>query len=403
MAISASAAIPSHDEVIARAKAVVPLLAQNAQRCEVDRSVPVANIEALREAGLFRLLVPRRVGGYELGLRTMVDTVTTVAGGCVSCAWVVMVATAHDWMVGMFPEQCQDDVYGGGPESDGPDSIVAGTLAAQGEAVAVENGWRVSGRWQFGSGVDHAPWCLAGATLTTSSPDDPKHVHVIVPRSDFRIDDTWHVLGLRGTGSQDVLLDDVFVPAHRSVSTGMLFAGRSPAAARHATRVYLTPVLPGLTLHIVSAVLGIAQVALTLFEAEIKPRAHAYTGTSKAAKVGIQLRFAEAAAEIQAAELLLADVCGQFERLTAGDTPPNDVERAWAKWQAAYAGKLCRQAVQRLFAGGGARVAYDSSPLQQAFRDLSIGANHAVIDPDDSAETFGRLTFGLPLGPEHLL
>ena len=403
METSEPAARPTHDEIIARAKGLLPLLAQNAQRAEADRSVPAANIEALREAGLFRLLVPRRVGGFELTLRTMVDAVTTVAEGCVSSAWIVMVATAHDWMVGMFPEEGQDDVYGGGAQSDGPDSIVAGTLAAQGRAVPVENGWRVSGRWQFGSGVDHAPWCLAGATLTTSTPNDPKHVHVLVPRSDFVIDDTWHVLGLRGTGSKDIVLEDVFVPTHRSMATGTLFGGRSPAAARHATRVYLTPVLPGLAVHIASAVLGIARAALDLFIQETKPRTHAYTGTSKAAKVGLQLRVAEAAGEIRAAELLLIDACEELERLAAGVTPSDDVQRAWTKWQAAYAGKLCRQAVERLFAGGGARVAFDSSALQQAFRDLSTGANHAVIDPDDSAETYGRLTFGLPLGQEHLL
>ncbi|MEE9277355.1 MAG: acyl-CoA dehydrogenase family protein, partial [Dehalococcoidia bacterium] len=208
----------------------------------------------------------------------------------------------------------------------------------------------------------------------------------------------WYTLGLRGTGSKDMLVDDVFVPTHRSISTGALFSGRSEPATCHSSKIYLAPVLPGLALHIGAGSLGIARGALNLFVEQTKGRAHAYTGQSKADVVGLQMRIAEAAAEIRSAELLLSDLCVQFEQqITSGERPDVPM-RARTKWQAAYVTQLCRRAVERLYAAAGARSVYNSSGMQKAFRDINTATHHATLDPDDAAETYGRLQLGLSAG-----
>ncbi len=390
---SSAPATATPEQIAERVRGVAPALARNALASEERRSVHPETIEALRDAGLFRILLPRRVGGYELTFPTMVDAVSTAAQACSAGGWVLAVLTAHDWMLGMFPDECQDEVY-----AEGPDALVAGGLATQGKAQPVEGGWRVSGRWQFGSGCDHATWFIAGAELTTSTPQAPKHVHVILPAADVAIDDTWFTLGLRGTGSKDLVIDNAFVPEHRSLATGTLFGGRSEAAARQATKLYRTPVLAGLALHIAAASLGIARSAYDRFVEQTKSRKHAYTGELKSGVVGTQMRIAEASAELRSAELLLADLCVQLDAVAASDDRVSLETRAWTKWQAAYATQLCRRAVERIYAAAGARGIFDSSALQQAFRDINTGTHHATLDPDDAAETVGRLELGLSAG-----
>ncbi|MEE9278475.1 MAG: acyl-CoA dehydrogenase family protein, partial [Dehalococcoidia bacterium] len=388
-----STTLLTHDEIMARVDALTPLLKDNAQRTEEDRVVAPVVIDAMRDAGLFRLFVPRRFGGYELGFRTAVEAVSTISQTCSGSGWVLMVFTGHDWLMGMFPEQGQADVY-----RDGPDALLAGGLASQGFAEPVDGGWRVSGRWQFGSGCDYATWCIAGALVTTSDPDRPKHVHVVVPRSDFTIDDTWYTLGLRGSGSKDVLLKDVFVPARRSIATGALFRGEGDAALHQDINLYRLPVTAGLAIQAAAVVLGITRSALDLFVEQTKTATHKYTGESKAEKVGIQMRIAEAAAEIRSAGLLIDDVLTEFEQLVATGANPDLDFRVRTKWETVYAIQICRRALDRLYAAAGARAIFDTSPLQQAFRDINTAAHHATVDFDGAAEIYGRVALGLKPG-----
>ena len=172
----------------------------------------------------------------------------------------------------MFPEAGQCEVY-----ANGPDARVAGGLASQGRAVRADGGWNVSGRWQFASAVDHSQWLIMGSTIETSKPDDPKHVHVVMPTTEATIDDTWFTLGLRGSGSKDIVVDNVFVPDQRAAFTGTLFGGQGDGVDLHPTNLYRTPVLSGLALHLASATVGIAQAAQQHFIDQTtnpRPRLH---------------------------------------------------------------------------------------------------------------------------------
>jgi 3-hydroxy-9,10-secoandrosta-1,3,5(10)-triene-9,17-dione monooxygenase len=376
-----------HQEIMRRADAISPTLAKHARDCDAARKLTAESMAAVVNAGMFRIPQPRRVGGYELSLRTLADAVTRLSEACPSSGWVLMVMGAHHWCMGSFPEAAQDEVFG-----DGRDGLVAGTLSSQGTARAVDGGWRVEGRWQFCSGVDHAHWVILGcADAATRGP----LVHVVAPRADLEVDDTWQVMGLQGTGSKDVLAHDIFVPPHRAIETRSLFRGASPHAANHATNLYRLSAEAMLSVSVSTAVLGSAKFALQQFIERTKERRVILTGARKAEYGPTQVRLAEAAAEIHCADLLLHDTLGEFDRLMASGDAFDNHHRVRAKWQAAYSAELCRRAVMRMFAASGAHAVYTPSALQAAFRNINVGAQHASIDFDSSAEGYARTRLGL--------
>jgi 3-hydroxy-9,10-secoandrosta-1,3,5(10)-triene-9,17-dione monooxygenase len=385
--------VPAHIETLARTAAVAAALRAEIPASEQGRCLTEAAESAMRTAGLYRITTPLGHGGYESGPRTLTASVTALAHAYPSAGWVAAVYLMHTWIAGMFPEQGQAEIF-----ADGPDVRIAGGLAPQGVAAPVEGGWRVNGRWQFGSGVTHADWYVAGASLTTSTRERPRQVHVFVPRREITIEDTWYTMGLRGTGSHDVLLKDVFVPAHRAMSSGALFRGDSEFARRQRTNLYLLPVTSSLALILAAVMLGMARRALELFTEQMKPSTLRYTGDSKAEKAEVQMRLAEADAEIDAAGLIVRDVVERFEALMTSGENAGVALRARTKWQAAYATQLCRRAAERLFAGAGARATMDSSELQRVYRDINQGAHHATIDPDGAAQIHGRVCLGMPPG-----
>src|SRR5258708_34721195 len=276
-----------HDEIMRRVAAISPTLVAHAHECDAARQLNSESMAAMVNAGMFRIPQPRRVGGYELSLRTLADSVTTLSEACPSAGWVLMVMGAHHWCMGSFPELAQDEIFG-----DGRDGLVAGTLSSQGTASPADGGYRVEGRWQFCSGVDHAHWVVLGcADATTHRPS----VHVVVPRMDLEVDDTWHVMGLQGTGSKDVLARDTFVPSHRAIDTRILFRGTSPHATKHPTNLYRLSAEAMLSVSVSTAGLGSAKFALYQFIRPTKERRVILTGPRKAEHGPTQVRLAEAA------------------------------------------------------------------------------------------------------------
>jgi alkylation response protein AidB-like acyl-CoA dehydrogenase len=271
-------------------------------------------------------------------------------------------------------------------------------LATQGKAVTVDGGWRVSGRWQFCSGVDHGEWLLIGAMADQLPGSPDRSLHVVVPKAEIEVDDTWYSLGLRGTGSKDIVAREAFVPAYRAMPSRMLFEGRSPHAGMHATGLYRLPVLSGLALQLGGAVLGIARRAVELHVERARTRLEVYTKDPKAQSAGTQRRIAESSAELVSADLLLGRAADEFARIAAGGQPATVAERADLKWSAVYAAELCRRAMERIFAASGAHAVYDESPLQVLYRDLNTACHHAAVDFDGTAEMYGRLALGLPPG-----
>jgi alkylation response protein AidB-like acyl-CoA dehydrogenase len=301
-----------------------------------------------------------------------------------------MVSNAHSWLIGSFPGPCQREVF-----ADGPDAVVPGTLAAQGRARRVEDGWVLDGRWQFASGVDHGDWLMIGAVADELPESSDRALHVVVPKVDITVDDTWYTLGLRGTGSKDLVADGVFVPARRAMPTRALFDGVSPHGEGNRTHLNRVPALVSLSVQLAGAVVGIADGALALHIARTASRREVYTGAKKATSTGAQARIAEAAVELTTARLLVqsaSDRCDEVARTGARLDLPT---RAELKWRATYTVELCRRAVERVFASAGARGIYDDSELQSRFRDVNTACHHAIVDFDSTAQMRGRVHLGL--------
>ena len=375
-----------HQEILRRIESIAPALTRNAHASDQMRHLAAESMRLMIDAGMFKIPVPSRVGGYELSLRTLAAAVTRISEACPSSGWVLMVMGAHHWCMGSFPERAQDDVFGGGREG-----LVAGTLSWQGTASDVDGGYRIDGRWQFGSGIDHAEWVMLGCGDAATR--GPK-VHIVMPRADIEVDDTWHVLGLRGSGSKDLVAKGVFVPAHRAIDTRTLFAGASPHSTNHPSNLYKLSAESMLSMSVATAVLGSAKYALAQFIERTEERTVILTGARKSEHAPTQIRLAEAAAEIHAAELIQRDSFDLFDHFMTSEERMTFADRARVKWQAAYSAELCRRAATRLYAGSGAHSVYESSPIQAAFRNINVGAQHASIDFDNSAEMYGRMRLG---------
>jgi alkylation response protein AidB-like acyl-CoA dehydrogenase len=369
------------------ARAILPRLAATTDSSDRLRRLNDDAAAALRESGLARILTPKRFGGLELSPSAHIWTCAELSHACPAASWVLMVCVAHDYIVGRFPEACQKEVYG-----DGADNLVAGALAPQGAVARVTGGWRLNGRWQFGSGCDHSDWFIMGARMMDPSSNDYLVRHVMVPRADMEIDDTWHTLGMRGTGSKDLLARDVFVPEYRSVPTFPTFVGLSPHAK---TPIYRLPVYAGLSSMLSGSVLGIAERGLKAFIEHTAARKNAY-GVVKSENAGMQRRIAESSAEIAEARRLLENICQRFDVAMVDDQAPmSPLDRAQFRWDAAYIVELSRRAIERVFAAFGAHGIYEGNPVLRAYRDINTACHHAVVDFDTVSEIQGRaILFG---------
>lgn len=377
-----------HAEIMERVSGLLPELAERARDCDELRRVVPESIDAITRAGLLKIPQPARVGGYEMPQRTQGAVATALSRACAASGWVYLVMAAHHWCLGTFPEDAQDEVFG-----DGRAGLVAGSLSWQGNAVPADGGYRVNGRWQFCSGVDASEWVMLGC----SRPDthDPL-VHVVVPPGDLEIDDTWFSLGLEGSGSKDVVAHDVFVPTHRAIDTRQMFSGTSPHAANHRSNLYKLSAEAMLSMSLGNGILGSAQYGLEQFIERTRERRVILTGAAKSKHAPTQIRTAEAASEIRAAHLLQQEVFDRFEELMASGERFSVEHRIWARWQVAYSAELCRRAISRLWSGSGAHSVYKPSALQRAFRNIQVGAQHASIDFDNAAETYGQLRLAPP-------
>ena len=379
---------PSAEEIAQRVDAIAPILAANAEACVQARSVVPESMKAMVEAGLFRICQPARVGGYELSLRIQYDTITAVSQACPSSGWILMVMGAHHFCLGSWPDRGQEEVFG-----EGRDGLVSGTLAWQGKARAAEGGYRVDGRWQFCSGVDRAEWVILGCADAESGGPG---VHVVVPRrTDHR---GRHLARARHGGHRQQRRAGEGSLRARAQSDRYPRADERLVALHLETRHERLPRLGGFDPFGIGAGgdSGLGEIRA----GEIR-RAHQGAPRDRHRRAQGRARTdSTAAGRIDGGSGMRAvfhprrgGTHGQVAQSGQGATDMG--YRARVKWQAAYAAELCRRALSRLFAGSGAHAVYDSSPLQAAFRNVNVGAQHASIDFDTSGELYGRMRLGL--------
>jgi 3-hydroxy-9,10-secoandrosta-1,3,5(10)-triene-9,17-dione monooxygenase len=382
---------PDFAELLARAEALVPVLRERAGRTEELRQLPEETIDDLHKSGLFRILQPKRVGGSELPFRSIVELVSVIGKGDGSTAWVLANLAAHHWMLGMWPKQAQDEVWG-----DSPDNLIGSALIfPRGRAQRVDGGYRVTGRWPFSSGVDPSSWNLVGAILYDEEKGLAQPRILLLPAKDYTIIDTWHVIGLAGTGSKDIAVDDVFVPEYRSVAVEQITGGPNPGSAVNQSVLYQLPAISLFAFCIAGVSLGIAQGAIDYFAETTRTRTSYYTGRNLADFVTLQIHLAEASAIVDTARAVMLLDCDEATRIVGEGKVPALEQRARYRRDGAYAATLCTRAVDLLFRATGGGAIYARNPLQRAFRDIHAANAHYVLNWDINGAMFGRVLLGL--------
>lgn len=375
-------------DAAANAGTIVEALRETDAESESLRRVSDRAVALLHEAGLTRLVSPAAFGGNQLSPRALIEAERVVAHGSPAASWVLMVCGAHTFIAGRMTEQAQADLFGADPGM-----LIPGVPSRQGTAHKVDGGYRLNGRWSFASGVDHGDWVMLGSRGIRNAAGEPcPGMLVVLPKADVTIDDTWFTMGMRGTGSKDVVLEDVFVPEHRGVDMANAWVGTVPGVH---IPLYQLPISAVLATMLCGTIVGMAERGLELFVETTRTRRDAYTGEAKVNSVGLQRRVAEANAEIAHAWSLVQQNCDLFDAAMQHAPPMVTEHRAQARWNAAYAAELCRRATDRLFGGAGASAAHESNVLQGVFRNINTGTHHAMLDFDTTLEVQGKVLLGV--------
>jgi len=387
-----AAAKPSPAELVARADKIAELARAHALETERNRTVSPELIAAMREAGLFRVMQPEAFDGFEYGYDVFVDVVATISAGDGSTGWVYSLGAVHPWMFAGMPLQLQHDIW-----DDNRDAIAAVSYAPTGKAEPVDGGYRVSGRWGFASGCDNCDWAIVSGHLPRADGGKVPGFFFL-PRRDVAIDDDWFTMGLAGTGSKSFIIDDAFVPYHRTVNIPDLLVGNPPGAQVNRNPIYRQPFLAVVPSCLVAPQIGMARGALQVFVEQVKERrtrgAVAGGGNSMADFTAVQMRVGEAAACIDAAELLLHRDLKETEALAASAAPAMDL-RLRNRRNHSFASRLSVQAVDALFAAAGGAGLGLQHPLQRFWRDVHAAAAHISVNWDVVGAMYGQYVFGL--------
>ncbi|HKS88617.1 MAG TPA: flavin-dependent monooxygenase [Stellaceae bacterium] len=382
------------EDYLGRARALAPLIRERARRTEELRHLPEETFAEFQEAGLFRALQPKRWGGYELDPGIFYQAVAEIAAACGSSGWVLGVLGVHNWHLAIMPPQAQEDVWGG---DDGVQLSTA--LAPTGTVERAPGGFRLSGRWSFSSGCDFCRWAVLGGIAPPEDGEQkgPPDARVfLVPRSEYRIEDNWHVTGLCGTGSKDLVVADAFVPEYRTHSYLDAFHLTHPGAALNDAPLYRLPFALIFRYGITAPAIGAARGALTAFREQSGRRTNAIDQSRIAEDPFIQQRLAQSAAEIDAAHERMLAIFAEMMRLARGGAEIPLEQRARWRWDGGKAIEWSVAAVDRVFEASGGRALFLDNPIQRAWRDVHAMRAHAGNNPERAAMVFARAELGLP-------
>ncbi|HET6953493.1 MAG TPA: hypothetical protein VFI47_24155 [Acidimicrobiales bacterium] len=376
-------------ELVARARALTPLLAAHAREAELARRPSDEVIEALRAARIFDLMVPECHGGLELDLDTFLDVGLALGEGDAAMAWVSTFYIEHNWMFCQFPAAFQKELYAEASHVLAPAAISPG-----GTAQAVAGGYRLTGRYPWGTGIAHADWVIVSA-LTTERDGTGGVRFLAMPRADVTVEDVWFVDGMSGTGSNTIVVDDVVVPSERTVSIPDMVAGTAPGALIHEGPLYRTPMLPILAVAAAMPAVGQARAAVRRFAGRMTERVLLMTQARQSDKPAAQARLAAADIEVTQAELLLRAV---VDEVMARRDATTEAQRARLIATVATAVDRAKHALQSISAASGAGAHFLSDPLQRAVRDVQTLSCHTLFALDERLEAYGRTLVGLDPG-----
>jgi alkylation response protein AidB-like acyl-CoA dehydrogenase len=375
------------DDAVERARELALRLLARVPESEAARRLPDETVQELLESGLLLLLVPHSMGGSELNYDAVLDVTAVLGEACPSTGWVYALWTAHLWMIAQLPEHVQAAVFG----DDTP--LVSSCVNTVGKPIRVEGGYRWTGKGFFSSGVDFATW-LTPAMEAPNDDGTTDRRWFLMPRSDFEIVDDWFTMGLKGTGSKTVVIEDVFIPDERVLLVKDMTAGVAPGASIHPGALYQAGFEFVFSLPVGMPALGPARAFVKAVQERIRARINGDNPVLAREAMTSLARLAQAGAEIDAAYALLLQNVRQYCFAPASQF--TDLDRTRCRRDAAYSAQLCRRAVNDLFEASGGSSLYDSSDIQRLWRDTNAAAAHHGLTWDIRATEFGRVMMGLP-------
>ena len=381
-----------YGEAMHRAREIVPILRERAQKSEDARMLIRENEQLLHESGLFRFHQPKAFGGMELPFVAVVDIPAELARGCPSTAWSVGNVACHHWILGYYEPETQREVW-----DANPDALIASSIAlAAGRARKAEGGFIVNGRWPFSSAVDNSDWNMLAVSVFDDDGKTPLDWRLcLVPKSGYEIIDTWYAMGMAATGSKDVAVRELFVPERRALPLlRCRGGGEHPGAALNAGALFRIPIVAASSHPLAPAALGAAEGAYELFLATMAKRAGTYTGARVADFQAVQIKVARARCLIDSARSFLRQSAIAFQAIAERNEAPDLETKLRFRAHSAFAVSQAREAVETLWSCYGAQGLYDSDPLQRHLRDVLAINQHFSFNFDIAGAAYGLAALG---------
>jgi 3-hydroxy-9,10-secoandrosta-1,3,5(10)-triene-9,17-dione monooxygenase len=392
--INTSGAVVSPQELVERARNLVPQLRLRAFDADKARRVPDETMRELLDAQLFQILVPRRFGGFEHRFSNLMDVGVELGRGCGSTAWLYCLLANHHWILAHYPLETQEEVYGGKRHAFFPQTV----SGKGGTARAVEGGYIIDGQWSFATGVDFSDWVSGTVTLSKKDPH-PLHdrLNFIVRTSETRVTDTWFTSGMRATGSRDFELKEVFVPSRRVISQADMLSGKTPGRAALPEYAMLgAPYFSVLLSAVLGPLLGLTLRTIEDFVAYTKSRV-GIGGVNHANRSSTQIKLGYAQARYDAMYRVARAIFEEIQEALIKGQKIGAEQKIRNRRDAAYVGDECTKIVDYLVASAGSRGQTESSAFQLIQRDVHTIRTHIVFDLEDASEAYGRQMLGLPI------
>lgn len=379
------------NQVLESVRALLPDIGERAVEVDEARRIPRSTVRELTGAGVFRMLQPSRYGGLESDPVDFYQVVREISAVCCSTGWVAAVLGVHSWQLGLFPRAAQDDVWG-----EDPDVRVSSSYAPLGRLTPVDGGYRLTGRWGFSSGCDHASWALLGALVVGAQGRPVDFLTVLVPRSDYRIEDMWDVVGLRGTASNDIIVESAFVPAHRVLRNYEQARLKTPGQRVNRSPLYRLPFGAVFTSAVTAPVIGAVKGGHESYVALMKERVRLSLGGGRFTEDPFaQVAIARAASDIDATVLQMDRNLRELSELAAaGQEIPMELRLRTRRDQVRGTERAVA-AIDLLFKTAGGNALRRGNPVERAWRDAHAGSVHVANDVERALAMYGRGAFGL--------
>lgn len=377
--------------LIQRARDMIPYLAANAAKAETDRKIPEETVKKMQEAGFFRVLQPKRWGGYQMDPQVFFEIQMALAEGCMSTAWIYGVIAVHNWQIALFDIKAQEDIW-----KNDTSVLIASSYMPVGKVTPVEGGFKFSGRWAFSSGCDHCDWVfLGGVVPPTEQNPAPDYRTFLVPRGDFKVLDTWHTFGLKGTGSNDIVVEDVFVPEYRTHSSLDGFRGTNPGIDSKTVPLYQIPFGQLFPRAVSGSTIGATQGAINAYRDVASKRVGTNTGSKTAEDPHAQMAVARAQSLVDTLKLRLFSIFDELMENARKGVPTDMTKRIQFRYESAAVPEACLAEVLELQKMCGGRAIFTNSPLQRFVLDILAGRAHVANNPYQFGRNYGGVQLGL--------